>query len=92
MSTNFVWTVYEDKSGNIWFATAGGGVDVYDGNKFVNYTRKNGLPDDYVQTILEDKDGNLWFGTASGLSRFEIHMPETGKAGFIKYQKTTSGC
>ena len=80
-----MWTVYEDRSGNVWFATAGGGVTKYDGKKYTTYTSKDGLPDDYVQSILEDADGNLWFGAGTGLARFD------GKK-FISYQGKSDGC
>jgi len=34
----------EDKNGNIWFGTEGGGVSKFDGRSFVNYTKNLGLP------------------------------------------------
>ena len=56
----------QDKSGNIWFGTAGGGVSKYDGKSFTHFTEKEGLSNNIVQSILEDKSGNLWFGTHGG--------------------------
>ena len=87
LSNNFVWNVYEDKKGDFWFATAGNGVDKYDGTKFTNYSIAEGPGDTFVQTMLEDADGNFWFGTASGLSRYEINLPPVGKSGFVTYRK-----
>ena len=62
----------EDKKGNLWFGTAGGGVSRYDGKYFVNYTGAQGLAYNTVNCITEDKNGNLWFGTGGGgVSKFD---------------------
>jgi ligand-binding sensor domain-containing protein/serine phosphatase RsbU (regulator of sigma subunit) len=63
---NTVRCMLEDKSGNLWFGTQGGGVCRYDGKSFTNYTEKEGLSKNIVFSILEDKNGNLWFGTQGG--------------------------
>jgi ligand-binding sensor domain-containing protein len=62
LPSNRVMTIYEDKAGNIWFAT-GGGVSRYDGKSFRNLTTKEGLSSNDVTTMMEDKIGKLWFGT-----------------------------
>lgn len=69
LSNNFVFTMIEDKNGNLWFGTSGGGVSKYDGKNFIHFTEKEGLSNNVVLSILEDKKGNLWFGTRFGLSK-----------------------
>jgi ligand-binding sensor domain-containing protein/serine phosphatase RsbU (regulator of sigma subunit) len=66
LSNNNVFSILEDKSGNLWFGTYGGGVSKYDGKSFTHFTNKEGLSNNYVRNILEDKSGNLWFGTGGG--------------------------
>jgi serine phosphatase RsbU (regulator of sigma subunit) len=62
----------EDKSGNLWFGTDGGGVSKYDGKSFTHYTDKEGLSNNTVRSMLEDKSGNLWFGTnGGGVSKYD---------------------
>ena len=61
----------EDKSGNLWFGTSGGGVNKYDGKNFTHFTEKEGLSNNFVRSILEDKSGNLWFGTFNGVSKYD---------------------
>ena len=56
----------QDKSGNLWFGTYGGGVSKYDGKSFTHFTEKEGLSNNTVLSMLEDKSGNLWFGTYGG--------------------------
>ncbi|MGZ4075935.1 MAG: two-component regulator propeller domain-containing protein [Bacteroidia bacterium] len=63
---NSVRSMIQDKSGNLWFGTIGGGAARYDGKFFTNFTQKEGLIDNQVWSVLEDKKGNLWFGTAGG--------------------------
>ncbi|MBI2722422.1 MAG: SpoIIE family protein phosphatase [Bacteroidetes bacterium] len=65
LSNNFVYSILEDKTGNLWFGTDDG-VCRYDGKSFTNFTEKEGLSNNVVYSILEDKTGNLWFGTNGG--------------------------
>ncbi len=66
IASSYVFSILEDKSGNLWFGTTGGGVSKYDGNSFTHFTEKEGLSNNRVWAILEDKSGNLWFGTYGG--------------------------
>ena len=61
----------EDKTGNLWFGTGGGGVSRYDGKSFTTFTTAQGLANNFVCSITEDKTGNLWFGTGGGVSRYD---------------------
>ena len=63
LANNIVLSITEDKTGNLWFGTEGGGVSRYDGKSFVNFTTAQGLANNNVLSITEDKTGNLWFGT-----------------------------
>ncbi len=81
MNSSYVWSILEDKSGNLWFGTYGGGVSKYDGESFVHFTEKEGLSNNIVWSILEDKSGNLWFGTnGGGVSKYDgesfVHFTE----------------
>jgi ligand-binding sensor domain-containing protein/serine phosphatase RsbU (regulator of sigma subunit) len=66
MASSYVFSILEDKNGNLWFGTYGGGVSRYDGESFTHFTEKEGLNNNPVRSILEDKNGNLWFGTYGG--------------------------
>lgn len=61
-----VFTIAEDKKGNIWFGDRDAGIWKFDGNNLENYTIKNGLTNDFVLSIYEDKNSELWFGMADG--------------------------
>jgi signal transduction histidine kinase/DNA-binding response OmpR family regulator/streptogramin lyase len=55
----------------LWIGTYSG-LNKFDrkSEKFINYTVKDGLPNDVINGILEDSYGNLWLSTNNGLSKF----------------------
>lgn len=87
LSNDKVYSVYRDRSGNLWVATFNG-LDRLDEStgKFTHYrndpSKPVSLPDNWVWPIYEDSKGNLWIGTVkSGLCKFD---PNTGT--FLNYQ------
>jgi ligand-binding sensor domain-containing protein/class 3 adenylate cyclase len=72
LANNIVRCIFEDRMGNIWFGTRGGGVSRYDGQSFTTFTTAQGLANNQVFSIAEDKSGNIWFGTyGGGVSRYD---------------------
>lgn len=67
-----VRSIYEDKKGNLWFGTEGGGVSKYDGQNFTTFTQTQGLGNNDITSIVEDHYGNMWFGTwGGGISKYD---------------------
>ncbi|MBQ8989533.1 MAG: hypothetical protein IJ067_07565 [Prevotella sp.] len=75
LSNNGAYLTVEDKHGNIWVATYGGGVNLMteQGGKTVFLHPQNGMKD-YpknaymkVRTIEADNEGNIWAGTTDGI-------------------------
>ncbi|HEY0899071.1 MAG TPA: two-component regulator propeller domain-containing protein, partial [Sphingobacteriaceae bacterium] len=65
----YIRDIEEDKDGNFWIATHGGGIAVFHpaSGKFTLYNTTNSkLPNDKVLTLLEDSRGNIWAGTFGG--------------------------
>ncbi len=58
-----VWTITDDKQGNLWVGTIDAGAWMFDGKTLTNFTTKDGLGSDNIWTIYKDKNNNLWFGT-----------------------------
>ncbi len=65
--------ILEDKSGNIWFATDGGGAARFDGKYFTHYTMNEGLGNNLVYDMIEDRKGCIYFATRGGISRYDGH-------------------
>jgi diguanylate cyclase (GGDEF)-like protein len=60
-----VFTVFQDSRGYLWVGTSYG-AGRYDGIKFINMTRTDGLPHDSVRQFLEDRNGRIWAMTQLG--------------------------
>jgi len=73
LSNNSVMDITQDRDGNIWVATAGGGLDKYlpATDSFKIYTEADGLPNAVLYSVVEDASGSLWLSTNFGLSRFD---------------------
>jgi signal transduction histidine kinase/ligand-binding sensor domain-containing protein len=77
LSSDRVWAVHEDHTGNLWVGILGGGLNRLDrtaGTLTVyrhNPADPNSLSSDTVREIYEDRSGTLWVGTDSGLDQFE---------------------
>ena len=61
-----VFTMAEDRDGNIWFGDRDAGIWKYDGVVMTNYTKKDGLTNDNALSIYKDHQGELWFGMEDG--------------------------
>ncbi|MCU7550188.1 response regulator [Chitinophagaceae bacterium LB-8] len=69
-----VRAIFEDRGGNFWVGTEGGGLILFDrqqGKISVRYSDANGLSNNAVLSILEDNKGYLWLSTFNGLSQFD---------------------
>ncbi len=66
---NYIVAMEVDKNGTVWVGTWGGGLSRFEGEKFVNYTVKDGLPSNHVFMLHEDKNGALWVGTSNGIAQ-----------------------
>lgn len=74
--TGKIWSLIEDRQGNLWFGRDGYGACKYDGTSFIHFTKKDGLCSNNVSQIVEDLEGNIWFGSLS--SDFPTYKNEGG--------------
>jgi ligand-binding sensor domain-containing protein len=72
LGSNQVNAMAVGRHGEMWFATNGGGVSVFDGTAWTNYRwRNSGLPYDEVRAVAIDERGRAWFGTEIGVTVFD---------------------
>ncbi len=86
LSHDAVTSLLEDREGNLWVATDGGGLDLFDpmDNSFVHFrldpSDAASLSSDHIRKLLEDHRGRIWIGTDRGLDRLR-RSAENGSAG-----------
>jgi ligand-binding sensor domain-containing protein/GGDEF domain-containing protein len=73
LSQKTVQTIYQDKTGFMWFGTQEG-LNRYDGKETRVYRYSAGnefsVSHDVIRSINEDSNGQLWVATSGGLSRY----------------------
>jgi signal transduction histidine kinase/ligand-binding sensor domain-containing protein/DNA-binding response OmpR family regulator len=73
LRTNEVLALHEDRSGNLWIGTSGGGLSLYDRKKdrFLHYPIRTGTPtltgSDVIRGICSDYRGKIWIAQFEGL-------------------------
>jgi len=83
LSNSFVTSTVEDRSGDLWIGTYGGGLNRYDPRtrRFTvfrhNPANPESLSNDTVISLMLDHNGVIWAGTEDGLNRCED--PTTGR-------------
>ncbi len=60
-----------DQLNRVWVGTEEGGVSVWDGKIWKNYTVHDGLPSNKVYGLTIDKQDNIWVATWEGVSKFD---------------------
>jgi len=68
-------SIFEDRSGILWFGSEMDGLARFDGATFTILTPRDGLGGNEVMNMLQDPDGNLWMATSSGLTRLASTSP-----------------
>jgi len=64
--------IARDKSGALWFGTAGGGLVRCENGNFRRFKKSDGLSSDFIECLHFADDGALWIGTfGGGLNRFK---------------------
>ena len=78
LSNNYAQDIKEDKDGNIWIATQGGGLNKFDRktNTFRRYLHhaknENSISSDFLNKVVVDKDNKIWVATQQdGLDLFD---------------------
>ncbi|MFM2048273.1 MAG: hypothetical protein RI955_821, partial [Bacteroidota bacterium] len=65
LANNHVRCSLQDKFGNYWFGTSGGGVSNYFGKMFTTYDKNNGLGGNFIYSIFNDSKGKTWIGNSN---------------------------
>lgn len=87
ISDNGIWSLYRDRSGDIWIGTMRGGLNRYsiEHGRFTHFRHdpadSTSISDNNITSVFQDSRGTIWAGTlGGGLNRYD---PVTG--GFVRY-------
>lgn len=97
INNNFIKSIVQDKKGNMWVGTWGGGLNRFDRatEQFIHYVHDknnaNSLSNDFVSTLYIDSNDNIWIGTESGglnkfnytTNQFTLYKHDENKAGSL---------
>lgn len=81
LSGNNITSILQDREGEFWLGTFGGGLNRFDSQaeRFIRYQNDpsdpQSLGSDIVVSLLQDQSGQLWVGTTAALDKFD---PATG--------------
>ncbi len=93
----YIRDIEEDDDGNVWIATYGGGIAVFNqkGQSFkIFHSTNSKLPNAKVPSLLKDRRGNIWAGTFGGgvamfdrdLQHFRVYSEKDGLANNTIYK------
>lgn len=83
ISSNYIKDLAEDRYGNIWAATVGGGLNMWnrETGRFYRYlhsgSNKSSVSDNFINKIAFDNSGKLWIATQ--LDGLDLLDPKNGK-------------
>jgi ligand-binding sensor domain-containing protein len=63
ITDDMIFSMTEDNTGNIWFATRDHGICYYDGKTFTNIGRNQGFGSRGASAILQDEKNGFWIST-----------------------------
>lgn len=72
LALNSCWAIAEDENKKMWFGSYGGGVSIYNGNKFTTISEKEGLVHNEI-TNLFSYGNYMYVGTSNGVSIIDIN-------------------
>ncbi len=72
LNNDYILQIAEDKNGSLWFASYGGGLNIFDGKEFTYLDTEKGLTSDNIYSVVADNDGNIWAGTQNGVDKIVL--------------------
>ena len=72
LNNDYILQIAEDNHGHLWFASYGGGLNIFDGNSFRYLDTEKGLTSDNIYSVIADDEGNIWAGTQNGVDKITL--------------------
>lgn len=65
----WISAIHPASDGEVWAATLGSGLFLWDGKRWHHFGTDQGLPDDRLTSLIDDGRGQFWFGSLGGIIR-----------------------
>ena len=75
LSGNIACSLFEDREGNIWFASERG-LDRFRKLPVATLSVQQGLSSDVTKSVLASTDGSVWVATSDGVTRWKDGRPD----------------
>ena len=86
----WIRNIYQDKNGNLWFATNHYGILRYSGDSLEYFSEIEGERPGRITGIAEDDSGNVWFGSYQGLLKYDPELEKQGEEFIVNVSKQDS--
>jgi len=63
IGSDYVYQLFPDRKGNVWIATDGAGVCMYDGKEYHHWDTAFARNNKVAYSVTEDQTGNIWAAT-----------------------------
>ena len=71
LSNSHIMDIYQDKMGFLWLATNGGGINIFNGKTFSNFTTDDGLISNYIFSVSNFNNKTIIVGTDKGVCFYD---------------------
>ncbi|MDO6761246.1 two-component regulator propeller domain-containing protein [Tamlana sp. 2_MG-2023] len=81
ISSNLIWKLIDDQTGNLWIGTTGGGLNYFnqENQEFKSFKHIPGndssIKSNYITQLFKDSNHRLWVGTRKGISMADLSKP-----------------
>ncbi|WP_282124145.1 hybrid sensor histidine kinase/response regulator transcription factor [Algibacter mikhailovii] len=81
ISSNLIFDIVDDKTGNLWIGTTGNGLNYFDKDLEVFKTfkhdqeNKKSIVSDHIKSLFRDSNNRLWINTIKGIDILDLNKP-----------------
>lgn len=67
---DIILTITKDREGNIWSSSWGFGVAMFQGERFIHFTQKDGFGNEVISQVINDGKGGLIINASKGIYKY----------------------
>ncbi len=85
LSSDYIFSIAQDRHKRLWLATRDGGVSIIDSNGSITAIRqKQGLPSSTALYVTADDEGTMWIGTQFGIALWQESSKQEPSGGIAQ--------